>query len=73
MLYELDEDFLSSDVLTNKDSLFNLDAIVPYLETILISYKKIYLGVYKWDKAKLEIVNNITYIVLKIFKFNFNI
>jgi hypothetical protein len=59
MLYELDEYFYS-DVLTDKNSLFNLNAFVSYLDTILISYNRIYIcDVYKWDKPKLELVNNI--------------
>jgi hypothetical protein len=59
MLYELDEYFCSNN-LTEKNSLFNLNTIVPYLDTILISYSRIYFcDVYKWDKPKLELVNNI--------------
>jgi hypothetical protein len=59
MLYELEE-YFCSNVLTDKNSLFTLNAIVQYLDTILISYSRIYCcDVYKSDKSKLELVNNI--------------
>ena len=46
MLYQIDE-HLDCDDLVNKESIFNLDTIVPYLETILTSFSRIHFDVYK--------------------------